>query len=51
MSELETREIRDNILSGLNLAFEKLVQEKKKDDSELAFSQEGHVVKVKATAL
>ena len=51
MSELETREIRDNILNGLNVAFQKLVQEKKKDDSELAFSEKGQVVKVKATEI
>lgn len=51
MSELETREIRDNILSGLNLAFQKLIQEKKKNDAELAFGDRGKVVKVKAAEI
>ncbi|HPS95789.1 MAG: hypothetical protein PHV09_00395 [Bacteroidales bacterium] len=51
MSELETRELRQNILNGLNIAFHRLIQEKKKNNSELAFSNRGKVVKVKATEL
>ena len=49
MSELETRELRDNILNGLNISFEKLIQEKKKSNSDLAFSNKGRLIKVKAT--
>ena len=45
MSELESRELRDNILDGLNA----LVKEKKQTNSELAFVQNGKLVKVKAT--
>ena len=45
MSELESRELRDNILDG----FQKLVKEKKQTNSELAFVQNGKLVKVKAT--
>lgn len=48
MSEMETRSLRDKIVVGLNLTFSKLVQEKKDTNSELAFSIEGEVVKVKA---
>ena len=51
MSESETRELRQSILNGLNLAFHRLIQEKKKNNSELAFSNKGKVVKVKATDL
>ncbi|MFA5850708.1 MAG: hypothetical protein WC833_12625 [Bacteroidales bacterium] len=51
MSELETRELRDNILNGLNISFQRLIQEKKKNNSELAFSNKGKVVKIKATEL
>lgn len=51
MSELETRELRDNILNGLNLSFQKLVQEKKKENSELVFADKGKMIKVKATEI
>ncbi len=49
MSELESRELRDNILDGLNATFQKVVKEKKRTNSELAFVQNGKLVKVKAT--
>ncbi|MFA6713018.1 MAG: hypothetical protein WCR82_03930 [Bacteroidales bacterium] len=51
MSELETRELRENILLGLNITFQKLVQEKKKSNSELAFADKGEVIKVKAVEI
>ncbi len=51
MSELETRELRDNILNGLSIAFQKMVKEKKKANAELAFGSKGRVLKVKATEL
>ncbi len=51
MSELETKELRDNILNGLNISFQRLIQEKKKNNSELAFSNKGKIVKVKAAEL
>jgi len=51
MSELETKELRDNILNGLNIALHRLIQEKKKNNSELAISNKGKVVKVKASEL
>ena len=51
MSELETRELRENILNGLNIALHRLIQEKKKNNSELAISNGGKVVKVRASEL
>jgi len=51
MSELETKELRDSILNGLNISFQRLIQEKKKNNSELAFSNKGKIVKVKAVEL
>ena len=51
MSELETKELRDNILNGLNIALHRLIQEKKKSNSELAISNKGKVVKVNASEL
>lgn len=51
MSELETRELREEIVNGLNISFEKLVQEKKKSNSELVFATKGKVIKVKATEI
>lgn len=51
MSEQETRDLRDDILAGLNLSFSKLIAEKKKSNSELAFAQDGEVVKVKAVEI
>lgn len=51
MSELESRELRDNIVDGLNRSFQKLVSEKKKEDSELAIADKGHVITVKASEI
>ena len=51
MSELESRELRDNIMNGLNVSFQKLVKEKKSSNSEMVFSQKGRLVKVKATEI
>ena len=51
MSELESRELRDNIVDGLNRSFQKLVQEKQREDSELAIADKGHVITVKASEI
>lgn len=51
MSEIETKELRDNILNGLNIALHRLIQEKKKTNSELAISNKGKVIKVRANEL
>lgn len=51
MSEQETRKIRDGILQGLKLSFNKLLCDKKKTNSELAFVENDEVVKVKAVEI
>lgn len=51
MSELETRELRETILLGLNITFQKLLQQKKKEDSVLAFADKGEVVNIKAAEI
>lgn len=51
MNEQETKEIRDNIISGLDETFTKLINEKKRSNSELAFEEGGKVVKVKAVEI
>ena len=43
--------IRDKILKGLKLAFERLVEKKSKEDGELVFSKDGHIIHVKAKDL
>ncbi len=48
MSELETRELRETILLGLDISFQRLVQEKRQDNSELAFAHKGQIVRIKA---
>ena len=51
MNEQETRELRDNIMNGLNLSFQRMVQEKKRTNSDLVFASKGKMVKIKATEL
>lgn len=40
MSEQEVREFEENIVKGANIAFQRLVNQKKKEDGELVFSQQ-----------
>ena len=51
MSDAEIKEIREKILKGIALAYERLVEQKKKDDGELVFSENGKIVRVKARDL
>jgi len=51
MSEIEARELRENIMHGLHQTFEKLIQEKKKTNSDLAFAKNGKLTRVKATEI
>ncbi|MEG1750035.1 MAG: hypothetical protein RRZ65_10730 [Tannerellaceae bacterium] len=51
MSEQEVREFEENIVKGANMAFQRLVSEKKKDNAELVFSRNGHIFRVKAVDL
>ena len=49
MSEQEVREFEENI--GANIAFQRLVNQKKKEDGELVFSRNGYIFRVKAADL
>ena len=51
MNEQQVREFEENIVKGANLAFQRLVSQKKKADGELVFSRNGHVFRVKAADL
>ena len=51
MSEQEVREFEENIVKGANIAFQRLVSQKKKENGELVFSRNGHIFRVKAAAL
>ncbi len=49
--KLNTTDLRSKILIGLDLAVEKFILQKQKEDGELVFSQNGQVVVVKAKDL
>ena len=51
MNEQQVREFEENIVKGANLAFQRLVSQKKKEDGDLVFSRNGHVFRVKAADL
>ena len=51
MNEQQVREFEENIVKGANLAFQRLVSQKKIEDGELVFSRNGHVFRVKAADL
>ena len=51
MNEQQVREFEENIVKGANLAFQRLVSQKKKEDGELVFSRNGHVFRAKAAEL
>ena len=40
--------LREKILKGIQISFEKLVKEKAKNDDELVFSEDGKIVRIKA---
>ena len=44
-------ELREKILKGIELAFEKLVKTKQKDDGEFVYSKDGKIYFVKASEL
>ena len=51
MNKDEVKIMQDKIVKGVELAYERLLIEKQKDDSELVFSQNGKIVKIKARDL
>jgi hypothetical protein len=48
---MDNKEIREKIITGLELSFKKLVLAKSKEDKELIFFRNGAIVKVKAKDL
>lgn len=51
MNEQEIREFEENIVKGANIAFQRLVSQKKKENGELVFSRNGQIFRVKAADL
>ena len=51
MDKKKIKDIREKILKGISVAFDRLVEQKKKEDGELVFSQDGKIVTVKARDL
>lgn len=49
--KLNIADLRSKILKGIDLAVERLILKKQKEDGELVFSQNGKVVVVKAKDL
>ncbi len=46
--EQKLEELHEKITKGIQIAFEKLVIQKKKDDGEFVFSKDGKIVVIKA---
>jgi len=48
MKSSEISKLRKRILTGIDLAFKRLIETKSKEDSELVFSKDGKIIRVKA---
>jgi hypothetical protein len=48
MNKDNVRVLRDKIIKGIDLAYDRLLITKQRDDSELVFSRNGQIVKIKA---
>lgn len=51
MNDIDIKELEKKILEGIALVYQKLVEQKKKEDGELVFSQNGKIIIVKAKDL
>lgn len=51
MTERELKELQEKIVKGLELSYQRLVEQKKKENGLLVFSQNGKIVKVRARSL
>ena len=51
MNDTEIKELKEKIIKGLTLAYERLVEQKKKEDGILVFWENGKIIKVKARDL
>jgi len=43
--------IRANILKGIEIAFQRLFEKKSKENAELVFWKDGHIIRIKAKDL
>lgn len=51
MTETEQNELREKIVKGIALAYERPAEQKKREDGELVFEKDGKIVAVKARDL
>jgi len=51
MKNENIKDLKDKILRGVELAFERLIVSKEKEDADLVFSSDGKIIKVKARDL
>ena len=51
MNNESIKDLRDKIVRGIELAFERLIVSKQKEDADLVFSNDGKIIKVKARDL
>jgi hypothetical protein len=51
MTKENINDLREKILKGIALAYQKLLISKQKEDGELVFSKEGKIVHIKARDL
>ena len=51
MDEQEIRQFEESVVKGANIAFQRLVTQKKKENGELVFSRNGQIFRVKAEDL
>jgi hypothetical protein len=51
MNREKVNDLRNKIIKGIELAYDRLLIAKQKEDSELVFSSKGKIVKVKARDL
>jgi hypothetical protein len=51
MTNNTANELRDKILHGVSLAYQRLIQTKQKENAEVAISRDGKIVRIKATEL
>jgi len=51
MTKEGENELRNKIMKGIELAFNRLILDKQRNDGELVFSRNGQIIKVKAKDL
>ena len=51
MTKNNVKEMRDKILKGIELSYDRMLIVKQKEDAELVFSRNGEIIKVKARDL